>query len=50
MQFQQNDKPFIETAKLNKDYSIKRFYGADKIYSLICRNHKDVIPKVLQNK
>ena len=34
MQYQQNNKPLIETAKLNKDYSIKLFYGAAKKYSL----------------
>ena len=50
MQYQQNDKPLIEIAKLNKDYSIKHFHGADKKYSLICRKHKIVIPKVLQKK
>ena len=30
MQYQQNDKPLSENAKLNKDYSIKHFHGADK--------------------
>ena len=35
MQYQQNDKNLIETAKLNKDYSIKHFHEADKKYSLI---------------
>ena len=35
MRCQQNDKPLIETAKLNKDYSIKHFHGVDKISSLI---------------
>ena len=38
MQYQQNNKTLIETAKLNKDYSIKHIHGADKKYSLICRN------------
>ena len=50
MQHQQNDKPLIETAKLNKDYSIKHFHGADKKYSLICRKHKIVIPKLLEKQ
>ena len=36
MQYQQNNKPLIETAKLKKDYSIKHFNGADKKYSHIC--------------
>ena len=30
MQYQQSDKALIETAKLNKDYSIKHFHGTDK--------------------
>ena len=38
MQCQQNDKSLFETAKLNKGYSIKHFHGADKKYSLTCRN------------
>ena len=50
MKNQQNDKPLIETAKVNKDYSIKYFHGADKKYFLICRKHKIVIPKLLENK
>ena len=37
IRYQQNDKPLIETAKLNKYYFIKHFHGADKKYSLICR-------------
>ena len=48
MQYQQHDKPLIETAKLNKDYSIKYFHGADKKYTLICRKYKIVIPKSLE--
>ena len=40
----------IETAKLNKDYSIKHFDGADKKYSLIDRKHKIVIPKLLEKQ
>ena len=50
MLYQQNDKPLIETAKLNRDYSIKHFHGADKKYSLICRKHKIVIPKLLEKQ
>ena len=49
MRYQQNNNPLNETAKLNKDNSIKNFHGADKKYSLICRKHKIVIPK-LQEK
>ena len=30
MQYQQNNKFLIETAKLNKDCSIKYFHGTDK--------------------
>ena len=48
MKSQQLDKTLIETAKLDKKYSIKHFHGADKKYSLICRNNKIVIPKDLQ--
>ena len=40
IRYQQHDKPLIETAKLNKDYSIKYFYGADNKYALIYRNLK----------
>ena len=50
MQYQQNNKPLIETAKLNKDYSVKHFDGVDEIYSLICRKHKIVIPKLLEKE
>ena len=50
MRLRQNDKSPIEIAKLNKDYSIKHFHGTDKKYSLICRKHKTVIPKLLENK
>ena len=48
MRYQQNDKPLIETAELNKDYSIKNFLRAGKKYSLICRKHKIVILKLLE--
>ena len=50
MQYQQNNKPLIETAKLNKSYSIKYPHEADKKYSLICRKHKIVIPKLLEKQ
>ena len=36
MQYKQNKKLLIETAKLNKDYSMKHFHGVDKKHSLIC--------------
>ena len=48
MQYQQNDKYLTETAKLNKDYSIKGFHGADNKYSLIYRKEKIVNPKLLE--
>ena len=44
MPYEQIDKSLVETAKLNKGYSIQNFQGADKKYSLICRKHKIVIP------
>ena len=50
MQYQQNNKPLIETTKLKKDYSIKFFHGADKKDSLICTTHKIVIPKLLEKQ
>ena len=50
MQHQQNDNPLIETAESNKDYPIKHFHGADKKYSLICRKHNIVIPKLLEKQ
>ena len=46
MHYQQLDKPLIKIAKLDNNYSIKHFHGADKKYSLICRKHKIVIPKL----
>ena len=48
MQYQQNDKPLTETAKSNKNYSIKHFHGVDKKYSLVYRKHKIMIPKLLE--
>ena len=50
IQRQQNNKSLIEAAKLNKDYLIKHFYRADKKYSLICRKHKIVIPKLVEKQ
>ena len=50
VQYQQNNKPLIETAKLYKDYSIKPFHGVDEKYSLICREHQIVIPKLLEKQ
>ena len=49
-QYQQNNKLIVVSAKLNNDYSIKYFHGVDKKYSFICRKHKIVIPKLLENK
>ena len=40
MQYQQNNKPLIETAKSNKFYSIKRFHGADKKIPLFVESTK----------
>ena len=34
----------------NKDNSIQNFHGANKKYSLICKNRKIVIPKQLENR
>ena len=49
MQYQQNYKSPIETAKLNKDCSIKHLHRADKNHSLVFfRKHKIVIPKLLE--
>ena len=50
MQYQQNNKPLIETAKLNINCSMKHFHGADKKYSLIYRKHEIVIPRLLKNQ
>ena len=40
----------MKTTKLNKDYSIKHFHRSDKKYSLICRKHKNMIPKLLEKQ
>ena len=49
MRVQQKDKSLIEIAKGKpNDYSIKKFYGTGKTYSLICRHGKVVIPKQIQ--
>ena len=50
MRYEQNEKPLIETTKLNKDYSIKHFHGIDKKYSIICRKYKNVIPKLRERQ
>ena len=50
MQDQQNDKDLLKIAQNSKDYSIQNFHGADKKYSLICKNRKIVIPKQLQKQ
>ena len=34
----------------DKDYLMKQFHGTDKKYSLICRKHKIVIPKLLEKQ
>ena len=47
MRYQQNDKPLIDSAKLNKYYSIKYYNRVDKKYSLICRKNRIVILKLL---
>ena len=39
-QYQQNDKPLIESAKSYKDYLIKHCHGKDKKYSLVYRKNK----------
>ena len=41
---QQKDKELIKIARNNNDYSIQKFHGVDKKYSLICKNCKTVIP------
>ena len=49
MRFQQKDKSLIEIDKEKlKDYSIKKFHGAGKTYSLIYINGKIMIPKQIQ--
>ena len=50
MQYQQNDKSLIDTAKLDKDYSIEHFSWEDEKYSLICRRLKIVIMKLLKKQ
>ena len=48
MQYEKSNKLPIETAKLNKDYSI-RIYMMQRENSLICKKLKFVIPKLLKN-
>ena len=50
MQNHQKDKELINIVQNNKDYTIQNFHGADKKYSLICKNHKKMIPKQLDQK
>ena len=50
MRYQQKDQELIKIAQSNKDYSVQHFHGADKKYSLICRNRKIVIPKQLEKQ
>ena len=40
MQYQQNDKSLSETAKLNKDYSMKHFMGQSRNNPLFVDNTK----------
>ena len=48
MKFQQKDKSLIEIAKeKNKDYSIKLFHKAGKLYFLIFRYGEIMIPKLI---
>ena len=48
MQHQQKEKDLIKIAQTNKGYSIQNFQGANKKYSLICKNSKIVIIKQLE--
>ena len=49
MRFQQKDKSLIEIAKEKpNDYFNKKFHGAGKMYSLICKNRKIMILKQIQ--
>ena len=50
MQYQQSKKSLIESAKSNKDYSIKHFHRADEKYSLIYRKQKIVNLRLLENQ
>ena len=50
MRYQQKDKDLIKITQTNKDYSSQNFHGADKKYSLIFRNRKIVIPKLLEKQ
>ena len=49
VRYQQHDKSLIGIyMEKPKDYSIKQFHAIDKMYSLICRHGKIVIPKQIQ--
>ena len=45
MRNQHKDKDLINIAQSSIDYSIQNFHGANKKYSLICKNCKIVITK-----
>ena len=48
MRFQQKDKSLIEIFNEKPNgYFIKQFLGASKMYFLICRHGKIIIPKQL---
>ena len=40
----------LKISQNNKDYSIQNFHGANKKYSLICKNRKIVTPKQLEKQ
>ena len=48
MRYQQKDQEMIKITQTNKDYSLQYFHGTKKEHLLICRNHKIVIPKLLE--
>ena len=50
MQYQQKDKELIKITQTNKNYFTFNFHGANKNYSLICKNCKIVIPKQLEKQ
>ena len=50
IQNQQKNKELIKISQTYKDYSKLNFHGADKKYSLICKNRKIGIPKQLENQ
>ena len=50
MRNQQDNKDLIKIAQNNRDYSMQNFHGANKKYSLICKNRLIVIPKQLEKQ